>query len=116
MDEEELKTSGVSEHTGFPNPATDTRLNALDLAKLLVRHPSSTFYLRVDGDSGQDHGIFDQDIIVVDRSLEAKKSDLVIWWDEAGFAISLASHLGKGVVPWGIITHTIHAFRGVDKA
>lgn len=111
----ELPGAGVSEHTGFPNAATDARLNALDLSKLLVRHPSSTFYLRVSGESGQEVGIYNDDIIVVDRSLSAKKSDLVVWWDTENFAISIASQLTEGVIPWGVITHAIHAYRGVDK-
>jgi hypothetical protein len=114
MEPEELEGHGVSEHTGFPNAATDARLNALDLSKLLVRHPSSTFYMRVSGESGQDVGIFDGDIVVVDRALSAKKSDIVIWWDLESFAISIASQLPDQTIPWGVITHSIHAYRGID--
>ena len=113
MDEEELRASGVSEHTGFPNAATDQRLTALDLSKLLVRHPSSTFYMRVDGDSGVAEGIYANDIMVIDRSLAPKQHDLVIWWDDA-FIIGRASKLPEGITPWGVVTFVIHQQRGKD--
>lgn len=111
MDQEELINSGVSEHTGFPNAATDQRLTSLDLSKLLTRHPSSTFYMRVAGDSGVHEGIQPGDIAVVDRALSAKKSDLVIWWDET-FMISRASKLPPKIIPWGVVTYVIHEYRG----
>ena len=111
MDHEELVESGVSEHTGFPNAATDQRLSPLDLTKLLVRHPSSTFYMRIAGDSGVEEGIYSGDIAVIDRALAPKKSDLVIWWDDA-FMISRAGKLPPKVIPWGVITYIIHEYRG----
>ncbi len=115
MEPEELRDHGVSEHTGFPNAATDIRLNSLDLTKLLIRHPSSTYYLRVAGTTGKDYGIEANDIVVVDRSLEAKQKDLVIWWDTDGFIISKAGLLPENITPWGVVTHVIHVFRGKDR-
>lgn len=115
MEAEELTEHGVSEHTGFPNAATDVRLSSLDLTKLLVRHPSSTYYLRAAGNGGRDHGVEPGDIIVVDRALEVKTSDLVIWWDTDSFVISRSKLLPEDVRPWGVVTHVIHAFRGWEK-
>jgi DNA polymerase V len=115
MEEEELRDNGVSEHTGFPNAATDARLSGLDLTKLLIRHPSSTYYLRAAGTSGQDYGVEPGDIVVVDRALEARIKDLVIWWDNDSFIISRVKLLPEGVTPWGVVTHVIHAFRGKVK-
>lgn len=115
MEPTELQDHGVSEHTGFPNAATDARLSNLDLSKLLVRHPSSTFYMRIAGDSGVDEGIFANDIAVVDRSLSPKKSDLVIWWDGDAFMISRAGKLPNKIIPWGVITYIIHEYRNVRK-
>lgn len=113
MDKEELEQSGVSEHTGFPNAATDSRLSALDLSKILVRNPSSTFYMRIEGDSGSDYTIFAEDIVVIDRALTPRSKDLVVWWDD-GFMISRTNKLPNDVVPWGVITHVIHNYR--DRA
>lgn len=111
MESEELREHGVSEHTGFPNAATDARLGSLDLTKLLIRHPSSTYYLRVAGTTGRDYGIDADDIVVVDRSLEATQKDLVIWWDDDSFIISKAKLLPQNITPWGVVTHVIHVFR-----
>lgn len=110
MEPEELAEHGVSEHTGFPNAATDQRLQALDLSKLLVRHPSSTFYIRIVGDSGAEEGIVAGDIAVVDRALKPKASDLVIWWNET-FMISRARAVPPASSPWGVVTHIIHEYR-----
>lgn len=54
---------------GFPSPAEDIR-EKLDLGKLLVRHPSATFFFRIDGVSMVDADMDEGDIVVVDRSLE----------------------------------------------
>ena len=43
---------------GFPSPAQDYMEQAIDLNKELIRHPASTFYGRVIGDSMRDEGIF----------------------------------------------------------
>ena len=54
---------------GFPSPAEDIR-EKLDLVKLLVRHPASSFFFRIDGVSMVDADMDEGDIILVDRSVE----------------------------------------------
>lgn len=63
---------------GFPSPAEDFIEGSLDINKLLVRQPTSTFYVRVFGDSMENIGIFTGDILVVDRSLNACSNSIVI--------------------------------------
>ena len=63
---------------GFPSPADDHLDRDLDLHELLIQHPASTFYVRLAGDSMQGVGLYDGDILVVDRSLEPKHNDIVI--------------------------------------
>jgi DNA polymerase V len=63
---------------GFPSPAQDENLDNLDLNDFLIKHPNSTFFVRVGGDSMVNAGIFDNDILVVDRSITAKNGDIVI--------------------------------------
>lgn len=58
---------------GFPSPAQDYMEQAIDLNKELIKHPSSTFYGRVVGDSMKGEGIEDGDILVIDKSLELIK-------------------------------------------
>ena len=53
---------------GFPSPAEEVR-EEFDLKGMLVRHPASTFYFKVDVFSMVDAGMEDGDIIIVDKSL-----------------------------------------------
>lgn len=111
MDEEEQQ--GVSVHAGFPNPATDKSLRSLDLNQLLIEHSVSTYYFRIRGNNWQDVGIMDGDIAIVDRALNARPTDLVIWWREGddGFSVSTTKDIPKDVSSWGVVTATIHQFR-----
>ncbi len=104
---------GVSVHTGFPNPATDARLNSLDLNRLLITHGSSTYMFRVRGNNWEGAGVFDGDIAIVDRALDPRKNDVVLWWDEptGEFSISQYAVMPKEASMWGVITATIHEFR-----
>jgi DNA polymerase V len=90
----------LSEHTGFPNPATDSNIISLDLSTLLIKHPASTFLMRV-GD----------DIVVVDKALEPKPLDVVVWWDEEEYALSRFRKLPPDVQPWGVVTSHIRRYR-----
>lgn len=67
---------------GFPSPADDFMDEAIDLHRLLVRNPASTFLYRADGWSMSGAGISDEDILVVDRSVTPLAGDQVIAiWD-----------------------------------
>lgn len=63
---------------GFPSPAEDYIEGRLDLNKYLVKHPSSTFFVRVAGDSMINAGIHPDDLLIVDRSLEPVDKRVVI--------------------------------------
>ncbi|HSL61287.1 MAG TPA: translesion error-prone DNA polymerase V autoproteolytic subunit [Desulfotignum sp.] len=63
---------------GFPSPADDYIEGSLDLNQHLIRHPAATFFVRVSGDSMVNAGIFPDDILIVDRSLEAVDKKIVI--------------------------------------
>ena len=63
---------------GFPSPADDYSEGKLDLNAYLIPKPASTFFVRVSGDSMIGVGIHPGDILVVDRSLEAKHGKIVI--------------------------------------
>jgi len=63
---------------GFPSPAADYEEDRLDLNKHLIRHPAATFFVRAIGDSMIGAGIHCGDLLVVDRSLEARDKSVVI--------------------------------------
>lgn len=62
---------------GFPSPATDYVENRIDLNTLLIRHPETTYLVKVEGDSMINVGIYPNDILVVDRSLTASNKDIL---------------------------------------
>jgi DNA polymerase V len=63
---------------GFPSPADDYLERDLDLNGYFIQHQSATFYVRVTGDSMEKAGILDNDILVVDKSLEPRDGAIVI--------------------------------------
>jgi DNA polymerase V len=63
---------------GFPSPAQDYVEQTLDLNELCIKRPAATFFVRVDGDSMIDVGIFSNDILVVDRSIKPAHGDVVV--------------------------------------
>jgi len=102
--------TGVAVHAGFPNPAAERNGSPLSLDKLLVRHPSSTYFFRIRGHNWQAQGVFDGDIAVIDRALAPHERDLVVGWQTDGeFALSLFSRTARQNI-WGTITAIIHPF------
>lgn len=72
---------------GFPSPADDTPHEKLDLMRLVVRHPASTFYFRISGVSMVDDGFDEGDIVVVDRSLEPTNNATAVCFIDGEFTI-----------------------------
>lgn len=105
-----MDQSNVTEHTGFPNPATDKTLVSLDLSALLIKNPASTFFMRIAGHNWENFGIFNNDIAIIDRAISPKPDDLVIWWDD-NFRISRYKKAPPGVILWGTVTSITHRYR-----
>lgn len=72
---------------GFPSPAQDCMQDSIDLNKELVRHPSTTFYARVSGDSMTNAGINDGDLLVIDRGIEPQDNDIVVAFIDGEFTL-----------------------------
>lgn len=71
-----LFTSSVA--AGFPSPADDYVERKLDLNEYLIKSSASTFFVRVRGHSMNKAGIFDGDLLIVDRALEVKNRNVVV--------------------------------------
>ncbi|WP_444959665.1 LexA family protein [Microbulbifer sp. VVAC002] len=71
-----LYSNGVS--CGFPSPADDHKEQPLSLDEHLITNPPATFMARANGDSMQGLGIFDRDVLIVDRSLTPMNGDVVV--------------------------------------
>lgn len=63
---------------GFPSPAEDYVEGRIDLNRDLIKHPLSTFYIRVSGDSMVGAGIMPDALLVVDRAVEALDGHVVV--------------------------------------
>lgn len=63
---------------GFPSPAEDYVEAGIDLNEFLIRHPAATFMVRAKGDSMTGAGIFPNDLLVVDRSIEPTSGRIVV--------------------------------------
>ena len=87
--------TGRAGFSGFPSPAQDYEPRTLDLNARLIKHPTQTFYLTATGDSMEGWGIFDGDLLVVDRSVTPRLGHiLVAMLDEEVLIKRYALHRG----------------------
>ena len=63
---------------GFPSPAEDYIEPGIDLNKYLIKNPISTFFLRVNGNSMNNAGIYNNDLLIIDRSINPNPGHIVV--------------------------------------
>ena len=73
-----LPVFGHSVSAGFPSPAESYQEDSIDLNEHLVRRPAATFFGRASGDSMEGKGIYNGDLLVIDRSKNAVTGSVVI--------------------------------------
>jgi len=83
---------------GFPSPADDYVEQRINLDEHLIQHRESTFFMRVAGDSMRGLGIFDEDLLVVDRALTAVHGCVVIAVLDGEFTVKQLLHTPSGKV------------------
>jgi DNA polymerase V len=113
---------------GFPSPAEDYLDKKLDLNEYLIKHPASTFFVKVKGDSMTGAGIASGDILIVDRSLEPKDKSIVVAVVNGEFTVKrickdsqrlflvaenpkyplIEIKDGMDFEVWGVVVHVIH--------
>ena len=64
--------------TGFESPAAEYTELGISLDELIIKHPNATFIGLASGESMQDVGIFDGDILVVDRAENVSTGDVIV--------------------------------------
>jgi len=114
---------------GFPSPADDYIEKTLDLNDLLIQKPAATFFVRAEGESMLGAGIHPNDILVVDRSIEAVVGKVVICALNGELTVKRLKSIGKEIVLgaenptyqditvqeevdlviWGVVTNVIHS-------
>lgn len=115
---------------GFPAPGDDMVEKSLNVHDYLVKHPVSTFFVRVEGDSMEGAGIFSGDILVVDRSVEAVSGKIVVAAVGGGLVVKRLAKQGDTMVlmseneayapiavtgdeecfVWGVVTGSVRQF------
>ncbi|WP_321390809.1 translesion error-prone DNA polymerase V autoproteolytic subunit [Emcibacter sp.] len=125
-----LPLYGCRVEAGYPSPAGDYLEGTLDLNEHLIRRPAATFFLTVSGESMTGAGIFPNDILVVDRSLDAKHGSIVIAVLDGELTVKrlyrkggvlrlmpenpqfrpLEIRDGMDFQIWGVVRHAIHSF------
>jgi len=63
---------------GFPSTAEDHLVQRVDLMAELIKHPQASFLLRIRGESMRDVGIFDGDVVLVDRAITPRSGHVVV--------------------------------------
>lgn len=115
---------------GFPSPADDFVEKKLDLNEFLIKHQAATFLIKVKGDSMTDANINSGDILIIDRSLEAKNKDVVLAVIDGEFTVKRINKINDKLFlvsencnyspieisssmdfeVWGVVKHVIHSF------
>lgn len=73
--QQEIKTANA---TGFGAAADDYMERGIDLNEQLIRNKPATFFFRMKGDAMKDSGIFDKDVLIVDRSLKLTDGKIIV--------------------------------------
>ena len=113
---------------GFPSPADDHLDLPIDLNEYLVKHPAATFYVRVQGDSMDDAGIHQGDLLIVDRAEPYTMGSIVLAVLDGEFTVKklmekndslylLSSNTSYQPIKietetdfkvWGVVTYIVH--------
>ena len=114
---------------GFPSPATDYIEDDVDLNTHLITNALATFIIRVQGKSMREVGIYDGDLLIVDKSINPKNFSTVIANVNEELVVKTlikekeSSYLTSGsknitnkinlsenpeVIIWGVVTYVIH--------
>ena len=115
---------------GFPSPAEDLGAQRIDLTALLVTHAQATYFLKASGQSMVDAGIFDGDIMIVDRAVKPRHGHIVVAVVDGDFTVKrlyqragrvklraanvtfpeIVPKDGQTIEVWGVVTATIKRF------
>ncbi|UZR95202.1 LexA family protein [Chondrinema litorale] len=121
---------GCYVQAGFPSPADDFLEKKIDLNEFLIQNKSSTFLVRVSGESMSGVGIYEGNILIVDRSVTPKHNQIVVGSLNGEFTVKRLIKEGKRIILqpenpdykpieitkesnlkiWGVVTFAIQNF------
>jgi DNA polymerase V len=116
---------------GFPSPAEDFQAKRIDVLEHLIKHPQATYSMTVRGESMREAGIFDGDVLLVDRAIKPSHGQIVVavvdgdftckqLWQRSGrLKLKAANPTFADIVPtegqtvevWGVVIAAIKQFK-----
>ena len=113
---------------GFPSPAADYTQQRIDLNNHLIRNKDATYLFRVKGESMINVGIYENDILLVDRSINPKHDHIILAQLNNEFTVKRLYRRGGVVkllaenniypprlikeeddlIAWGVVTYNLH--------
>lgn len=83
----------------------------LSLDEHLIKHPAATFFVTVEGDGMIDHGIYDGDTLVIDRSLTPTRNSIVVAVIDGELTTRPFSVIdSEDATVWGVVRGSIRDF------
>ena len=83
----ELPFYDVGIQAGFPSPADDFIELSIDINKEYIKNRDATFFARVKGHSMKNVGIFDGDLLIIDKSIEPQDNKIAICQVDGDFTV-----------------------------
>lgn len=116
---------------GFPSPAEDFQAKRIDVLERLVKHPQATYSMSVRGESMREAGIFDGDVLLVDRAIKPGHGQIVVavvdgeftckqlWLRGGHLKLKAANPTFADITPsegqtveiWGVVIASIRQFK-----
>ena len=113
---------------GFPSPAADYTQQRIDLNNHLIRNKDATYLFRVKGESMINVGIYENDILLVDRSINPKHDHIILAQLNSEFTVKRLYRRGgivkliaenniypprlikeeDDLIAWGVVTYNLH--------
>ena len=101
--------------TGFPSPAQGYESKGIDLNSVLIKHPSATIFMQIESSSYINMGIYNGDILIIDRAKRITPNSLVVYESEGRFVLGRVYKIKKNpqteTIITGAITHVIHTVK-----
>ena len=126
----ELPFFDVGISAGFPSPADDFIELSIDLNKEFIKNKDTTFFAKVKGHSMKNAGIYDGDLLIIDKSLEPQNNKIAVCQIDGEFMVKRIK-IEKDIIwliaenedydpilvtpendfmIWGIVTNSIKSF------
>lgn len=99
--------------TGFPSPAQGYEDSNFDLNSHYIKHPSATVFMTVTSNRYVRMGIYNGDLLIIDRAKKLTPNSLVIYEEDGAFVLGRLSSIAHETIVTGAITHVIHTVKDI---